>query len=159
MRLLLVFILDIAILVVHLHVLFPISIIHKTSLFIKPGATGQRNAAYGLGSGPILLDQVQCIGNESNIFDCPRNQIGVHDCSHSEDAGVTCSAGEENPLLHQYASHVRKYMYVPRVYRYTVTVYHTVTSTDHYSIWGMDKIARHATSTFASITSGSVSIF
>ena len=24
------------------------------------------------------------------LVDCPSNPLGVHDCSHSEDAGVTC---------------------------------------------------------------------
>ena len=57
-------------------------------------ASGQRGAAYGQGSGPILLDQVQCFGNESDIFDCPRNDIGMHNCVHDQDAGVTCTARE-----------------------------------------------------------------
>ena len=58
------------------------------------GASGQRGAAYGQGSGPILLDQVQCFGNESDIFDCPQNDIGMHNCIHDEDAGVTCTTRE-----------------------------------------------------------------
>ena len=57
-------------------------------------ASGQRGAAYGQGSGPILLDQVQCFGNELNIFDCPRNNIGMNNCVHNQDAGVTCTARE-----------------------------------------------------------------
>ena len=57
------------------------------------GASAQRSAAYGQGLGPILLDQVRCIGNETNLFDCPRNPIGQHDCSHFEDASVTCTTG------------------------------------------------------------------
>ena len=59
-------------------------------------ASGQRGAAYGQGSGPILLDQVQCFGNESDIFDCPRNDIGMHNCVHDQDAGVTCTARESS---------------------------------------------------------------
>ena len=58
------------------------------------GATGQRLATYGQGTGPILLDQVRCNGTEASILDCSRNPIGQHNCSHFEDAGVTCSAGE-----------------------------------------------------------------
>ena len=58
------------------------------------GATGQRFAAYGQGSGPILLDQVQCTGNETVLLDCPQNPIGVHNCDHNEDAGVTCTSRE-----------------------------------------------------------------
>ena len=58
------------------------------------GASGQRAEAYGQGTGPILLDQVRCNGNELSLFDCPQNPIGQHDCSHAEDAGITCSAGK-----------------------------------------------------------------
>ena len=56
------------------------------------GATGQRGAAYGQGSGPVTLGQVQCIGNESSIFNCPQNDVGTQNCVHSQDAGVTCTA-------------------------------------------------------------------
>ena len=59
---------------------------------LQPGATGQRGAAYGQGTGPIHLDQVQCYGNESSISDCPQNDIGMHNCAHNQDAGITCTA-------------------------------------------------------------------
>ena len=62
-----------------------------TLLLLIVGATGQRSATYGQGTGPILLDQVMCTGNETSLFDCPRNPIGQHNCFHSEDAGVTCT--------------------------------------------------------------------
>lgn len=42
------------------------------------------------GSGSILLDNVGCTGRESKLVNCSHNGIGVHDCSHSEDAGVRC---------------------------------------------------------------------
>ena len=53
-------------------------------------------AAFGRGTGPILLDQVQCSGTESNLLSCPANQIGIHDCSHYEDAGVVCQLPTSN---------------------------------------------------------------
>ena len=49
------------------------------------------NAAFGQGTGPIILDDVQCAGVEENLADCEHNPFGVHDCSHREDAGVRCT--------------------------------------------------------------------
>lgn len=34
---------------------------------------------------------MQCVGTENDILDCPRNEIGIHNCAHSEDAGAVCS--------------------------------------------------------------------
>ena len=47
-------------------------------------------AHFGQGSGPILMDDVHCHGDEAHIAQCPHNGFGVHDCSHSEDIGVMC---------------------------------------------------------------------
>jgi len=39
---------------------------------------------------PILLDNVQCSGNERSIDECEHPGWGEHNCGHSEDAGVSC---------------------------------------------------------------------
>ena len=47
-------------------------------------------AYFGEGSGPIHYDEVTCNGTETRLADCAHNGVGIHDCSHSEDAGVQC---------------------------------------------------------------------
>ena len=42
------------------------------------------------GDGQIWLDNVQCHGTETRLIDCPANPLGLHNCDHSEDAGVWC---------------------------------------------------------------------
>uniref|UniRef100_A0A8C6SNG9 SRCR domain-containing protein n=1 Tax=Neogobius melanostomus TaxID=47308 RepID=A0A8C6SNG9_9GOBI len=41
------------------------------------------------GTGPVLLDDLNCTGAEANLWDCPAAE-GT-DCGHKEDAGVVCS--------------------------------------------------------------------
>ena len=48
-------------------------------------------AIYGEGTGPIYYDDVACTGSEARLVNCSHSGFGIHNCQHSEDAGVECS--------------------------------------------------------------------
>jgi len=55
------------------------------------GASAARSSAYFReGSGIVWFDDVQCTGSEAHLYDCLNDGIGIHNCRHTEDAGVTC---------------------------------------------------------------------
>ena len=56
-------------------------------------------------SGYIWLADLACTGAESSLTSCSHYGLGRHDCSHNEDAGVTCSNGKYQTTYH--ASHIR----------------------------------------------------
>ena len=62
----------------------------------------------GQGIGPIYLDEVTCIGNESRLAECQHLGIASHDCSHYEDAGVTCLGEYTNTDAHTIAHALSK---------------------------------------------------
>ena len=39
---------------------------------------------------PSFLDDVNCSGEETSLFECSNQGLGVNNCGHSEDAGVRC---------------------------------------------------------------------
>lgn len=60
--------------------------------FFSRTATGAPvRAAYGLGTGSIWLDELECTGREETLFDCSHGGVGIQDCSHFEDASAECA--------------------------------------------------------------------
>ena len=68
-----------------------ILVIHFTDIL---GAQALTFAHFGVGSGPINMDDVQCIGNETALINCSYNP--THNCIHFEDASVRCAEAECN---------------------------------------------------------------
>ena len=61
----------------------------KSLLCISAVTSGFSNGVYD-----IWLDDVQCIGTETSLFNCTHSPVGIHNCVHSEDAGVQCLGGQ-----------------------------------------------------------------
>ncbi|XP_043917594.1 neurotrypsin [Protopterus annectens] len=60
-------------------------------------AKARTMAYFGEGKGPIHVDNVKCMGNERSLADCIKQDIGTHNCRHSEDAGIICNYTAKKP--------------------------------------------------------------
>ena len=58
-------------------------------------------AHFGEGSGSIWMDDLECTGDEFNVFDCKHNGWGEHNCEHKEDAGIVCGATSSKLIFRQ----------------------------------------------------------
>ena len=55
---------------------------------------------YGFGPStqPILIQNVECSGNERNISECMHSEVNdVRACSHGDDTGVICEGNTSKP--------------------------------------------------------------
>ena len=57
----------------------------------------------------IHLDNVECGGTESSLLECQSNPIDVHNCDHSEDAGVRCQGTHSMTSIRTWKPHMLFY--------------------------------------------------
>jgi len=62
----------------------------KITFSLVYAGTASRNAFFGQGRGPILMEYVRCSGFEESLVQCDHNGFGYSTCGHFEDAGVAC---------------------------------------------------------------------
>ena len=77
---------------VSFHVYFLIYILSCLDVVSFVGGT------FGQGTGPIHVDNLDCVGNERRMLDCLYDSH-TDDCNHSEDAGVACY-NQSKPLIY-----------------------------------------------------------
>ena len=50
-----------------------------------------RNPRFGIGTGPIFLEKLECNSKQSSLLDCDKaTPTGLHHCTHEQDVGVIC---------------------------------------------------------------------
>jgi len=55
---------------------------------------------YGPGEGVIWMDNVQCVGSETDLASCEHNGWGQHNCRHYEDVSISCGIGKKSLSCH-----------------------------------------------------------
>jgi len=48
---------------------------------------------YEAGIGEIWLDDVECVGTETDLANCRHAGWKQHDCGHHEDVSISCGIG------------------------------------------------------------------
>ena len=66
-----------------------------------PNGANEAISRFGGGTGSIWLDNLGCSATDDNLFECPGNPIGIHNCAHSEDAGAVCIPVRKYTILLQ----------------------------------------------------------
>ena len=60
--------------------------------------TAPGDAVFGRGTGQIWLTDVQCVGDETSIFECNHGGWGIHNCGHNSDASAVCRLPGKTPV-------------------------------------------------------------
>ena len=47
-------------------------------------------AGFGMATGPVLIDETRCTGDETRLINCRHNGVGTLNCDHRRDVGLRC---------------------------------------------------------------------
>ncbi|XP_029107709.1 antigen WC1.1-like [Scleropages formosus] len=56
-------------------------------------------SAFGKGGYQMWTEEIQCTGNESNVYSCPKSSTKKQNCSHDSDTGLVCSGYTNSRLV------------------------------------------------------------
>lgn len=65
-----------------------VSVYYET--FITVDSVAASGATFGEGTGRVLINSLQCFGNETILTQCPGADSVTSSCPHSRDIGVVC---------------------------------------------------------------------
>ena len=52
--------------------------------------TYSSSSTFGVGSGPILLGDIDCLGTEATLLECSSTPFVGQYCEHERDVGLRC---------------------------------------------------------------------
>uniref|UniRef100_A0A8C9T104 SRCR domain-containing protein n=1 Tax=Scleropages formosus TaxID=113540 RepID=A0A8C9T104_SCLFO len=56
-------------------------------------------SAFGKGGHQMWTEEIQCTGNESNVYSCPKSSTKKQNCSHDDSVGLVCSGYTNSRLV------------------------------------------------------------
>ncbi|XP_029107710.1 deleted in malignant brain tumors 1 protein-like [Scleropages formosus] len=56
-------------------------------------------SAFGKGGYQMWTEEIQCTGNESNVYSCPKSSTKKQNCSHDDSVGLVCSGYTNGRLV------------------------------------------------------------
>ena len=73
-------------------------------------------AGFGVATGPVLIDETRCIGNETRLINCRHNGVGTLNCDHRRDVGLRCRIRKPEQLLRpSYIAYYSSKMFSPSI--------------------------------------------